>query len=97
MGKPLDTEAKAFGFLKVRNLYIVIVSFVLGLAFIPVLAKPFGLKAGFLIFCGFLGLELAYFGVSNNLPDNFLVNWFRFKLEPQQYFPGRETAERIEE
>src|SRR5215472_1751623 len=96
MARPLDTESKAFGFLKVRNLYLVIVTFVLCLAFIPVLAKPFGIRAAFFISAGFLFLEVFYFAVSNNLPDNFILNWIRFKMEPQIFFPGRETPERTE-
>lgn len=97
MAKPLDTESKAFGFLKVKNLYILILTFLICLAFIPALAKPFGIKAAFFICAGLLFLEVFYFAVSNNLPDNFIFNWFRFKVEPQIYFPGRETPERTEE
>src|SRR5581483_7298146 len=97
MARPLDTESKAFGFLKVKNLYVVILSFVLCLAFIPILAGPFGIKAAFFISAGFLFIEIFYFAVSNNLPDNFIFNWIRYKAEPQIYFPGRETPERTEE
>lgn len=96
MARPLDTESKAFGFLKVKNLYLVMLTFIFCLAFIPVLAKPFGIKASFLICAGFLFLEVFYFAISNNLPDNFIFNWIRFKTEPQIYFPGRETPERTE-
>jgi len=97
MARPLDTESKAFGFLKVRNLYLVVLTFVFGIAFIPILAKPFGLKAAFLISAGLLLVELLYFALSNNLPDNFILNWIRFHTEPQQFFPGRERPERTQD
>jgi len=97
MAKPLDTESRAFGFLKVRNLYLVILTFIMGLAFIPVLAKPLGIKAAFFVCSGLLFLEIFYFAISNNLPDNFILNWIKFRMEPQIYFPGREKAERMEE
>jgi len=97
MARPLDTESKAFGFLKVRNLYLVVLTFIFGIAFIPILAKPFGLKTAFFISAVVLLLELFYFALSNNLPDNFILNWFRYRMEPQQFFPGRERPERTQD
>jgi hypothetical protein len=94
MARPLDTESKAFGFLKVRNLYLVVLTFIFGIAFIPILARPFGIKTAFFMAMGLLMAELLYFALSNNLPDHFILNWIRFHLEPQHYFPGHEKPER---
>ena len=96
MAKPLDIEPKAFGFLKVKNLYLVVLTFIFALTFIPALAKPFGFKGALFLAMGLLFLEILYFALSNNLPENFLFNYLRFQLGHKQYFPGPEKSERIE-
>jgi hypothetical protein len=89
MGKPLDTQSKVYGLLKVTEFYVFIIALIFCVFTAPTVLRAVGAIPGLVLLGGGLLSLLVFLVVSNQFPNHFFFHYLLFKFTPQVFKGGR--------
>ncbi len=85
MGKPLDTQSKVYGLVKINEFYFFIFILVFTVFAAPTLFRYFGFTVTLVLVGFFIFSIMIFLVLSNQFPENFFLHYILFKVSPQVF------------